>query len=335
MRTIAEKDVIAQLDAKLFDAISALRAGNPSDLHMAPPEIVNYTEGSQLHYNGFGSHGTNFHSLSIEDYISELERCGFAGDIAETKEKHRISAKGDGEDEFSEKWRVYNCFVFETSLGTGANVQHYVLFAGSWYRVEKKFKESIEAYFDAIPKVAIIGATTCRNEQELIDNIDASRADLLKLDKVKINPAGVKYANLEPCDFFSADKQFIHLKDGHSSGPISHLWSQGVVSAEAFVSDAEFRKKLRSKVKSLGGGFEAHLPKSTDKVVRDDYGVVYGIMRKPYADGTLGLPFFSKVSLQAAAERIGQFGIPLAIELIEKPATDGAADGAADEGDEE
>ena len=44
---------------------------------MAPPEIVNYTEGSQLHYNGFGSHGTNFHSLSIEDYVAELERCGF------------------------------------------------------------------------------------------------------------------------------------------------------------------------------------------------------------------------------------------------------------------
>ena len=114
------------------------------------------------------------------------------------------------------------------------------------------------------------------------------------------------------------------MKDGHSSGPISHLWSQGVVSAEAFVSDAEFRKKLRAKVSSLGGGFEVHLPKSTDKVVREDYGVVYGIMRKPYADGTLGLPFFSKVSLQAAAERIGQFGIPLAIELIEKPASDDA-----------
>jgi uncharacterized protein (TIGR04141 family) len=56
---------------------------------------------------------------------------------------------------------------------------------------------------------------------------------------------------------------------------------------------------------------EALLPKSTDKVTRDSYGVVYGIMRKPYADGTLGLPFFSKVSLQAAAERISQFGIPL------------------------
>jgi uncharacterized protein (TIGR04141 family) len=238
------------------------------------------------------------------------------------KNDHRVSAKGDGEEEFSEKWQVYDCFVFETSLGAGAAQEYFVLFAGDWYRVEKNFKERVETFFDAIRKVTIIGATKCRNEEELIADIEENRLDLLKLDKTKINPGGVKYANLEPCDFFSRAKQFIHLKDGHSSGPISHLWSQGVVSAEAFVSDAEFRKKLRAKVRSLGGGFEAHLPKSTDKLVRDKYGVVYGIMRKPYADGTLGLPFFSKVSLQAAVERISQFGIPIAIELIKKPASD-------------
>lgn len=319
MRRVVEKDVIENLDKKLFDAIAELRKGNNSELHMAPPEIVNYMEGSQLHYNGFGSHETTFHSLSIADYVEELNRCGFSGDIIETKEKHRIKAKGDDEDGFSEKWRVYDCFVFETSLGTGTTEQHYVLFAGNWYRIEKKFKEQVEAFFDAIPKVSIIGSTACRNEQDLIEDIDKARTDLLKLDKVKINPGGVKYANLEPCDFFSDQKQFIHLKDGHSSGPISHLWSQGVVSAEAFVSDKDFRKKLRAKVRSLGGGFEVYLPKSTEKVIRDDYTVVFGIMRKPYANGSLGLPFFSKVSLQAAAEKIAQFGIPVAIELIEKP----------------
>lgn len=334
MRVVVEKDVVEQLDLKLFEAIKELRNGNATDLHMAPPEIVNYTEGSQLHYNGFGSHGKTFHSLSIKDYISELERCEFDGDVGDLKEKHRIKAKGESDEEFSEKWRVYDCFVFETTLGAGVSKQQYVLFAGNWYRVEQKFKAQVDAFFNAIPKVTIIGKTECVNEQELIEDIEANRADLLKLDKTKINPAGVRYGNLEPCDFFSDKKQFIHLKDGHSSGSISHLWSQGVVSAEAFVSDADFRKKLRAKVKSLGGGFEAHLPKSTDRVIREDYQVVYGIMRKPYADGSIDLPFFSKVSLQAAAERIGQFGIPIAIELIEKPASEGTEDDGEEGGEE-
>nr|WP_210297431.1 TIGR04141 family sporadically distributed protein [Bradyrhizobium sp. 2S1]MCK7664921.1 TIGR04141 family sporadically distributed protein [Bradyrhizobium sp. 2S1] len=322
MRRVAEKDLIAELDELLFNALEDLRGGNPSDLHMAPPEIVDYTEGSELHYNGFGSHGTHFYSLSIEDYVAELNRCAFAGDVVEIKEGHSIKARSDDEEEFSEKWRVYNCFVFETAIGAGKAQQHFVLFAGTWYRIEKQFKDRVEAFFDAIPKTTIIGATECRNERELIADLVATRPDLLKMDQEFVTPSGVKYANLEVCDFFSRDKNFIHLKDGHSSGPISHLWAQGVVSADAFVTDAGFRTRLRAKVRSLGGGFEALLPKSAEKVTRDSYGVVYGVMRKPYADGTLGLPFFSKVSLQAAAERIAQFGIPLSIELIAKPASD-------------
>lgn len=322
LRGVFEKDVVEKLDDNLFKAIQNLRDGKAADIHMAPPEIVNYTEGSLLHYNGFGSNGKAFHSLSVEDYISELNRCEFSGGIADLKERHRVRAKGDGDEEFSEKWRVYDCLVFETELGAGPRKQQYVLFAGSWYQVERKFKARVEAFFDSIQRVQVIGATKCANERDLIAEIHAGRRDLLKLDQTKINPEGVKYANLEPCDFFSDKKEFIHLKDGHSSGSISHLWMQGVVSAEAFVGDADFRKKLRAKVRSLGGGFEAYLPKSTDRIVREEYKIVYGIMRKPYADGSLGLPFFSKVSLQAAAERIRQFGFPMAIELIEKPASD-------------
>lgn len=330
MRMVVERDVIELLDARLFEAIEQLRIGNATDLHMAPPEVVSYTEGSELHYNGFGSHGTNFYSLSIEDYISELDRCGYDGDIYAIKEKHRVKCRGESDENFSEKWKVYDCFVFETSLDGGSDEEFYVLFAGSWYRIQKKFKDQVEKFFDSIPKMTIIGKTRCINERELIKDISDNRTDLLMLDQTKINPDGVKYANLEPCDFFSDKRQFIHLKDGHSSGPISHLWSQGVVSAEAFVSDAVFRKKLRAEVRSLGRGFESLLPKSTERVDRDTYQIVYGIMRKPYADGRLDIPFFSKVSFQAAAERIQQFGIPIAIELIEKPASDDAASG--DEG---
>jgi uncharacterized protein (TIGR04141 family) len=320
MQIVHEKDIIAVLDGKLEGALDELRGGHASQLHMSPPEVVNYTEGNELHYNGFGSHGTMFHSLSIEDYVAELNRCDFDDDFSEVKANHRIKAKGDGEEEFSEKWRVYDCFVFEASLGAGDKEKHYVLFAGDWYVVEKRFKKLVEDYFSGLEKVALIGATECANERDLIADIEANRPDLLKLDQQKINPQGVQYGNLEPCDFLSKNGEFIHLKDGESSGPISHVWMQGVVSAEAFVSDAKFRKTLRSKVKSLGNGFETQLPKSTERVDRTKFKVVYGVMRKPYADGTLGLPFFSKVSLQAAAQRIEQFGLAIAIELIEKPA---------------
>lgn len=315
---VQDKETLTALDTHLEEAINLLRGGKPAELHMAPPEIVDYAEGSIIHYNGFGSHGTDFHRLSIEDYISELNRCDFSGTFSEIKASHKIKGAKAGTDELSEKWGVYECFIFEAEIASSNNeFRKFVLFAGDWYEVSPSFKAEVEQFFDTLEKYDVVVETTAKNERELIIELE-SRKDLVKLDQQKINPKGVKYANLEPCDFFSNQKYFIHLKDGHSSGPISHLWMQGVVSAEAFIADPKFRQDLRQKVKKLKPGFEAHLPMATQDPVRANYKIIFGIMRQPYKDGTLGLPFFSKVSLRAAAERIQQFGFPVAINLIRK-----------------
>ncbi|QJP09976.1 DUF6119 family protein [Pseudomonas multiresinivorans] len=325
MQSVRDNDTIQVLNDRLFEALQTLRAGGESDLHMAPPEVVDYEEGCLLHYNGFGGSGATFHSLSIEDYVAELNRCDFRGGIDEVREKHYIKAKTGTSETFNVGWKVYQCFTFETTLEDSGQESSYVLFSGNWYRIEQSFKEQIEARYEQIPKVVIIGPTTCNNERELIAHLEETRPDLLCLDQVKINPGGVRNANIEPCDFLSEAKEFIHLKDGHSSGPISHLWAQGIVSAEALVSDSEFRKKLRREVNQRRPGSLPLLPAIHGRVARAEYTVVYGIMRKPYKDGSIGIPFFSKVSLQAAADRLEQLDLPMALEIIQKPAGEVAA----------
>ena len=185
LRIVLEKDKVEALDNNLMAAIATLRSGGNSDLHLAPPEIVNYVEGVELHYNGFGSHGRAFTSLSISEYISELNRCNFADGIYEIKTHHRVAARNADTDKFSEKWRLYNCFVFETTLTENNMTTSYVLFDGNWYEVERKFKKRIDDFYDGIDKVTIVGPTNCKNEQLLIDDLVANRPDLLKLDKGK------------------------------------------------------------------------------------------------------------------------------------------------------
>nr|WP_157500078.1 DUF6119 family protein [Lysobacter sp. Root983] len=323
LKVVAERDLQARLDAKLFNEIEAIRRGEESDLHMAPPEIVSYNEGGVLHYNGFGSHGVDYHSLSIEDYVYELNDAGFDGAMDDVKRLHRISARSPEGGGFSEKWRVYDCFVLETTLGAGASAKTYIIFAGDWYCVERSFKRRVEEFFNSIERVDIVGKTSCVNEKELIDDLNSNRRDLLKLDQVKINPEGTAHAFIEPCDFLSERGDFIHLKDGHSSGPISHLWSQGLVSTDALISDGVYRQKLKQKA---SGRFRALLPGRRDAIVRSKYRVVFGIMRKRYVSGGLDLPFFSKVSFQSTAEKIQKLGIKVAIELIEKPASESGED---------
>jgi uncharacterized protein (TIGR04141 family) len=114
------------------------------------------------------------------------------------------------------------------------------------------------------------------------------------------------------------------LKDGHGSAPISHLWNQGVVSAEAFVRDEKFRKDFRAAArlrqkKSRKSGFDKLLPDGRSKPVPSEFTVVYGVMRSRYLkSATLGLPFFSKISLRAIADRIGLMGYKVEVHLIEK-----------------
>lgn len=319
LQAVRSSDLIDALDEQLASSIrSAMQGNDAGTLHLAPPEIKDYQSGTDLRYNGLGSErGAVFTSLAIEDYAAELDARGFDGNIETVKKHHQVSARGP-DDTWSEKWKVYDCFVFETRHVIEDREGVFVLFAGKWYQVEQRFKESVEAYFDRIPRVDLIGPTDCANEEALIAYLDENRADLLKLDRNLIGLEGLRHDRVEPCDFLSKGKQFVHLKDGHSSGPISHLWSQGFVSADLFANDAAFRKELRRRVKALDQEFAELLPRAHERPNRESYTVVYGIMRKPRADGTLDLPFFSKVSFQAAAEQIRRLNIPVALELIEK-----------------
>ncbi len=315
-----DKTVAAELDVKLQEALQELRDGGVNDLHLAPPEIVDYQEGSKLHYNGFNGGSDDFFQLEIGDYCAQLDNGGFAGDIDEIKEKHYIRGAKNGEEKLTKRWRVYDCFVYELEHQPAGEkkASSFALYGGDWYRIDSDYKDQIEKGFDSIPQKSVIGATTCANEELLNEELKKTRAEFVCLDKQKINPKGVRYANLEPCDFFSETKQFIHVKDGHSSHSISHLWSQGFVSAEAFVNDGKFRSDLREKVRKLKPGFEKYLPTARKKPDTSEYEIVYAIMRHRYKNGKMGIPFFSKVSVHSSLEQLQNMGFRVAIDLVEK-----------------
>jgi len=322
---VKDRGLLDELDELIFTEIKEMVAGKPSDLHLTLPEIVDPEQTHDIGYFGVGFNSgmkTGYGELAIEDYITELAagRPAEIASMSELKSSHEIRVVADGQGNKEQRRRLYDCFVFETTH----KQKTYVLFSGDWYRIEEKFFAEVERDYQALLSAAPIRAsTTAKNEQELIEELDADM-DLLNLDKVKASPSGASGANLEPCDFLSRNKEFIHLKDGHGSAPISHLWNQGVVSAESFVRDEVFRKSMRDsaikrQAKVGKKGFEALLPDGRFKPVPTDYKVIYGIMRHPYQrTKKLGLPFFSKVSLRAATNRIQLMGYTVELHLIEK-----------------
>lgn len=323
---VQDQQRIAALDALAFAELQSLVAGNTSDLHLALPDVLSPEKGYEIGYFGVGlKPGSKqaFGELAIEDYVAEL-RAGNVGAIADMptlKAGHEIRVVKDGESDKTHKRKLYDCFVYELD----DSGKTYILFGGDWFQIDGQFHKVVEAGFtNLVTGNPLRASTAASTEQDLIAELNAD-PDLLKLDRAKVSPAGMKGANFEPCDFFSRTKQFIHLKDGHSSQPISHLWSQGVVSSELFVLDEKFRIDLRKEAIKLQkkvprkNGFEALLPDGRQKPVPSEYTVVFGIMRDRYKkSGTLGLPFFSKVSLRAVSARIALTGMSLEVHLIER-----------------
>jgi uncharacterized protein (TIGR04141 family) len=322
---VREQDVVDELDDIAFKELQKLVKGDASDLHLTLPDILGPEEGREIGYFGIGfkpGSKETFGEVAIEDYVAELQK-GKISDIADMtalRASHEVRVIVDGEGDKKQKRKLYDCFVYE--LEHKGNV--YVLFGGDWFAVERKFYREVEkAFARLVSKAPFVASTKKKSERAFIKELDANKS-LLNMDQVKLSPTGAAGANLEPCDFLSKSRQFIHLKDGHGSAPISHLWNQGVVSAESFVRDQQFRVALRQAVqdrqkKYKKVGFDALIPARGAKPSPSRYSVVFGIMRVRYKNsGKISLPFFSKVSIKPIADQIQLMGFAVEVHLVER-----------------
>jgi uncharacterized protein (TIGR04141 family) len=324
VETVSNPKLCSELDALAFAELSTLVAGGASDLHLAIPDILAPEEVIDVGYFGTGfakGRKPTFSELAIEDYVSELKRGDFSSvrNMGDLKTSHEICVMKDGQADRSHRRKVYSCFVHETKH----KGETYVLFDGQWYLVDRGFHAEIEKSYQSLLAKPFVTRTTARNERDFIDEL-LVRPDILCLDQTRASPAGAARANLEPCDFLSTGRHLIHLKDGHASAPLSHLWNQALVSAQSFVSDAKFRADFRKSVRARErkysrSGFEALVPDGRTKPVPSDFTIVFGVMRHAGAKTrVLDLPFFSKIALRAVAQRLALMGFTVELQLIAK-----------------
>lgn len=315
---VKDKSIIERLDNNLLEALNNLRNGVREMLYMAPPEVIGRAAIRQVFYTLGNKVKGPYANMSIEDYVNELEKGNYKGSIDSVKRRHRIEYEINGEEVLNPPRKVYDCFIFETSLVRNGCNDFYVLFSGKWYLIDKSYKKNVEDLFKSIDKVNIIGKSSSRNEEELLKSL-RGRDDLLVLHESLISPGGVTHG-YEFCDVVSKNGDLIHIKSHGYSNTISHLWMQGVVGTESLVCDKEFRTKLRQRIAKLETskkcGFKKLIPTYGKPINTNNFKVVYGLIRRPYRDGSYGIPFFSKASFQNVANRFQELNIDVAIEYI-------------------
>jgi uncharacterized protein (TIGR04141 family) len=114
---------------------------------------------------------------------------------------------------------------------------------GALLHVAVDYLRELNNFTRAIATPRLSWPTVKRNEAEDKYNARLSNAlrDAILLDKRTIRRR--QATAIEVCDVATENRQLIHVKKGTSSSSLSHLFAQGVVSAELLHMDADLNMR--------------------------------------------------------------------------------------------
>jgi uncharacterized protein (TIGR04141 family) len=289
-----------RLRERLIEAlIERLRAQEIDSMELVVPETINWAIVDAFRYS-FDRDVTR-PDIALSHYLGYLAAKGkLEGlDVAKLKRDRVIALDDAGHESYN--WSVWRCLDAQLDVD-GAT---YVLDGGDFYGIDADYLTTLNAFVDGLPPGThdLPPARLGEWEQHYLARVCEPPTDYLLLDR-RLVYLGGRTSSVEVCDLLATDGALIHAKRNHGSSELSHLFSQGLVSAELLVANPEFREKAREKVATVAGerpDGPPPWPQSLDEDPFDPrhHDVAYVVICQP-GSGSLRerLPFFSKVNLR-------------------------------------
>jgi uncharacterized protein (TIGR04141 family) len=192
--------------------------------------------------------------------------------------------------------------------------RRYFLMDGTWYEIGTAYLESLRAQVDqllagGVPSLDLPAWDPAWHERRYNEHVQDVRPGYLNLDRNLVRAGPHQATGFEVCDVLGPDNELIHIKRAKGSAPLSHLFSQALVSAQALAHNADARAQFAAKVRDCPKG--RHLPEDFQPKK-----VVFGILLKdgdPLNTDTL-FPF-SQVTLAHTAREL-QSRYQASVEVI-------------------
>ena len=290
MKAIKDTTKIECLDNILIEEINK---EDVSNVWMSVPDILDWNRTDSFKLNS----DQQYDDIDIKILKAELKK---TISIENLKRKKLYSV--DEEGTIIRQWPLYKCLYAEIKEGP---IQ-FIFNEGKWFELSDDFVQEVNEFYY---KSAISDITLCdytkRTEKEYNEHlVDENPEDYCLMDMDTITFGGNK---IEFCDIYTKQKQFVHVKKYTSSAVLSHLFFQGLVSAESFL-DPRFRELVDKKLKD---GFKVG---DCQNINQKEYEVVFVIAQKDANKKALPhLPFFSKVTFRNVCKRLRQYGYNVSI----------------------
>lgn len=285
--------------------VDVLRAGDPDALfELAPPEILDWERAAKFQFDFDRANDLTRTEFLLRSYLGGLKPARQEALTQNYLRTHYLYAL-DGDGTQVGRWSIWRCLT--GSLQVDGHT--YVLDAGEIYRVAGSFLEELDQTVEAIEQSDLAlpdspGEIVERAYNELAVQHDP---DLLLLDRKQV-VADRGVTPIELCDLLSPTGCFIHVKRHFASSGLSHLFNQGLVSAETLHLDSAFRERVAEFVTEQGGADHA------ERISSDPFSprvceIVYAIVG-PWQGRSLveALPFFSKITLRHAYQELTGMG---------------------------
>ncbi|MDR3547139.1 MAG: TIGR04141 family sporadically distributed protein [Candidatus Pacebacteria bacterium] len=292
-------------DALNSALVQKINQNNLSKVWMAVPEIINWADVSGFRYIR-AKRSVLHNDLTVGDFLVDLQKQGQIR-LEDLKDSDVIAINA-ANDEPLFRWSAFLCTYAEIDM----DGKVYILNNGKWYEIARGFTQEIQRDFLSVADSNISLPNYTGGTELDYNNLAVSSLGTACCMDQKLITHGGGHSKIEFCDIFTGDRKLIHVKKYGGSSVLSHLFSQGSVSGELFVSDGEFRAKLNQE---LPRGYKLTNPRGSRPDARQ-YEVVYAIISN--SQNPLEMPFFSKVSLRNARRRLTSYGYTVTKKKILK-----------------
>jgi uncharacterized protein (TIGR04141 family) len=299
VQPVSEPEDLARLQEHVIDMI---RRRDTEHLDLAPPEIVDWE-----HVIGFrlpgdrwerGSKGRRS-ELRLIDILRRLEETGELRSIDVNTLKRRRVSIVDEDGNSRPRWSLWRCLVahFEVKGTT------YVLDEGDFFAIDRDFLADLDRHVDSLSTEysLLIPATAGDTEADYFSKFsDNARAAVIHNRRIKPRKWTTE---VEVCDILTDDRKLIHIKRHLGARDLSHLFSQGSVSAQLLQEEEGFRIAAAEVAEEVSDGRWTFF--LVDQIPPFAFEIVYGIIAD-WRERSLSeaLPLFSKVNLRSFVQQL-------------------------------
>lgn len=295
IKYVTVSSLIDELDKKLLDKIQ----NKDQNVIIAAPQMLDWEEIDGFTYNN-SVNAVKYEDLDIAQFYASFV------DLSKTNiediKKKRINCWGSSSESQLAKWSPYECLFVDLQVKN----ERYILSNAKWYNINPSFYAKIEKFYKSIKQSSIKFPP---HADSLEEDYNKTLSKLLKaelLDKKNISYGG-GHSKIEVCDVFTDNKEIIHVKVHHGSASLSHLFSQGAVSGELLIAEADFRKKVRSKLST-----SAKPLITLSGFVASKYTITFVVLKQK----TQSIPFFSKITLFNAHKKLTTLGYSVCLNEV-------------------